>query len=372
MKIYQKYRCCAEICHKINQFFAIWQQKHYVYENDIFSAIFIAGPGTVRTELTLLCLRTYVAPDWNHFYVSSIFVQSFSLKMISGRGQFSVGDQNSSIRIAFWSSGFSKCQEQSCHSHIDDEEEKKPKKEEPSWVKRQRKRTIRSEDHVAGCRMNGDAYGTTVFTCTVCGWETSFQYDDASEPYYYETRSWNREPSPKKKYVWNPWDGVNVRDWLQNDLKVGDSILSKCTEFGLLQGRMLSTMNMKRLKALGFSQTEAEMLLLEIQKKNKQMLYNNDSSQSKGGVLESKTFSCSKSNNDVWINVDIPKWLQNESRLKSSIIHKCIDLNLVNGKVMATMQVEDIIKLGFSENDAKALADAITFKDGKLRVESST
>ena len=290
--------------------------------------------------------------------------------MVSIGSQFSVGDQSN--RLAFWISGFKTCQDRSCCSHNDDDDEqKKSNKNEPSWVvKRQQRGTIRSEDHVAGCRMNGDAYGTTVFTCTLCGWKTSFQYDDASEPYYYETRSWNREASPKKKYVWNPWDGVNVRDWLQYDLKVDHSILEKCADFGLFHGRMLSTMNSKRLKALGFSQTETKMLLLEIQKKNKQMLHNQDVLQSK--VQGSKSFSSAKTSNDVWINVDIQIWLQKESRLKSSIIQKCIDLNLVNGPVLATMQVEDFIKLGFSMNDAKALADAITFKDGKLRVESST
>ena len=43
--------------------------------------------------------------------------------------------------------------------------------------------------------MNGDGYGTEVFTCSSpekCGWSTSFQYDDASDTYYYETRGWSR------------------------------------------------------------------------------------------------------------------------------------------------------------------------------------
>ena len=42
-----------------------------------------------------------------------------------------------------------------------------------------------------GCRMNGDAYGTDVFTCNTCGWKTSFFWDDSSEVYYYETKHWN-------------------------------------------------------------------------------------------------------------------------------------------------------------------------------------
>lgn len=49
------------------------------------------------------------------------------------------------------------------------------------------KQNMKSEDHVAGCRMNGDAYGTTVYTCKDCGWNTSFEYDDAAELYYYGT-----------------------------------------------------------------------------------------------------------------------------------------------------------------------------------------
>jgi hypothetical protein len=45
----------------------------------------------------------------------------------------------------------------------------------------------------AGCRSNGDGYGTDVFTCVTCQWSTSFQYDEASDTYYYETRFWKRE-----------------------------------------------------------------------------------------------------------------------------------------------------------------------------------
>jgi hypothetical protein len=41
--------------------------------------------------------------------------------------------------------------------------------------------------------MNGDAYGTTVFRCSACQWTTSFQYDDASDVYYYETRGWKEQ-----------------------------------------------------------------------------------------------------------------------------------------------------------------------------------
>lgn len=42
--------------------------------------------------------------------------------------------------------------------------------------------------HSAGCRHNGDGYGTEVYRCKQCEWTTSFQYDDASDCYYYEMR----------------------------------------------------------------------------------------------------------------------------------------------------------------------------------------
>ena len=100
--------------------------------------------------------------------------------MVSIGSQFSVGEQSRSIREAFWRSGFSKCQNMSCSSTENGE------------------KTIQSEDHVAGCRMNGDGYGTTVFTCRVCGWQTSFQYDEASEIYYYETEGYKRNPPEPK------------------------------------------------------------------------------------------------------------------------------------------------------------------------------
>lgn len=36
--------------------------------------------------------------------------------------------------------------------------------------------------------MNGDAYGTDEFNCDDCKWSTSFQWDEASDTHYYETR----------------------------------------------------------------------------------------------------------------------------------------------------------------------------------------
>jgi len=52
---------------------------------------------------------------------------------------------------------------------------------------------------VDGCRYNGDAYGSILFRCASpsalekCAWSSVFQYDDASEVYYYETIGWTRK-----------------------------------------------------------------------------------------------------------------------------------------------------------------------------------
>lgn len=54
---------------------------------------------------------------------------------------------------------------------------------------------ITMECHVAGCRHNGDGYGTEVFTCKSCQWSTSFQYDEAGDTYYYEFAR-RRDPPP--------------------------------------------------------------------------------------------------------------------------------------------------------------------------------
>ena len=93
--------------------------------------------------------------------------------MASWGYQFSSGDQTLTNRKEFWRSGFSKC---------------------PVCQKSNIKRVT----EVAGCRHNGDGYGTEVFTCCECSWTTSFQYDEASEDcYYYETRGWRRgSPAP--------------------------------------------------------------------------------------------------------------------------------------------------------------------------------
>eukprot|EP01031_Cornospumella_fuschlensis_P011428 gene11428-13957_t len=47
---------------------------------------------------------------------------------------------------------------------------------------------IQQMHDVVGCRYDGDAYGTDIYTCKDCGWETSYQFDDAASNYYYEMR----------------------------------------------------------------------------------------------------------------------------------------------------------------------------------------
>lgn len=86
--------------------------------------------------------------------------------------QFSSGDQTVENRKIFYNSHFKKC---------------------PNCLKKNPdldKSNIEAKKHTAGCRMNGDAYGTTVFVCLDCKWETSFQWDDSSDDYYYEPKYW--------------------------------------------------------------------------------------------------------------------------------------------------------------------------------------
>lgn len=125
--------------------------------------------------------------------------------MTSWGTQFSTGDQGS--KEEFYITGMCICQ-------------------------RCMKKDIKKDVQPAGCRMNGDAYGTEVFTCNSCGWTTSFQYDDASNPYYYEAKFYEvHNPKPvippqemteelRKKFlrilklVGNGW---NLRTAMQQD-----------------------------------------------------------------------------------------------------------------------------------------------------------
>lgn len=88
--------------------------------------------------------------------------------MASWGNQYSTGDQGNP-KITFWRGGFKTCPQ--CQGE-----------------------KIKSTEVCAGCRHNGDGYGTAEFKCEDCGWHTSFQYDEAAETYYYETRGWDREP----------------------------------------------------------------------------------------------------------------------------------------------------------------------------------
>mmetsp|Transcript_7648 Transcript_7648/g.18415 ORF Transcript_7648/g.18415 Transcript_7648/m.18415 type:complete len:185 (+) Transcript_7648:72-626(+) len=176
--------------------------------------------------------------------------------------QFSTGDQSQSVRETFWASGFRKCPN-NC-SAMNDDGSTKPGGRTNS--------TIVSEDHVAGCRFNGDAYGTTVFRCSSCKWQTSFQYDEASDTYYYETRFWTRpDPNapPKPRH---PWSGVSLRSWLLSHPKLDKAIVDKCLTCGLLlDGPTFGDMTFRHFKALSFTKQEARLLVQVVEEKNKEL-----------------------------------------------------------------------------------------------------
>mmetsp|Transcript_11280 Transcript_11280/g.23086 ORF Transcript_11280/g.23086 Transcript_11280/m.23086 type:complete len:189 (-) Transcript_11280:1937-2503(-) len=183
--------------------------------------------------------------------------------MAAWGSQFSTGDQGN--REEFWRSGFQTCQNSSCQSRKQDP---KPK-------------TIRSEDVPAGCRMNGDGYGTTVFTCSECGWKTSFQYDDASEPYYYETRDFrDTPPIPRPPH---PWDGVSVEEWYFRH-NIDPRIRSKLRPYAL-SAVDLSEMTSPRLKALGLKLDEAQTMVQAIVETRRQL--DNGTYHEKSSILPS-------------------------------------------------------------------------------------
>lgn len=181
--------------------------------------------------------------------------------MVSIGSQFSTGEQNHAIRERFWAGGFKTCQNVLCPSATE------ISVRQELTEKNQMNGSIISEDHIAGCRMNGDGYGTAVFKCSICGWKTSFQYDEASEPYYYETRFWEQYPKPPPPP--HRWDTVNVRSWLQS-INIDPKIISKCTTFGLLHGPTLCDMNKQKLQALTFTKEEAEIVLNAVSEKDKE------------------------------------------------------------------------------------------------------
>jgi len=89
--------------------------------------------------------------------------------MSSWSDQFSEGDQGAGRKI-FFNNYYSRCT--SCKG-----------------------KNIEHKDVCAGCRHNGDGYGTAVYKCRDCGWSTSFLYDESDTPYYYETKKW-KQPNP--------------------------------------------------------------------------------------------------------------------------------------------------------------------------------
>lgn len=171
--------------------------------------------------------------------------------MASCGSQFSTGDQGNA-KEAFWRSGMKQCQNISCSR--DDPKEN----------------TIRSVDHPAGCRMNGDGYGTTVFSCYQCGWKTSFQYDDASEPYYYETRDYRNKPINNKSKPPHPWASIRIEDWYIK-YNIDPRIRSKLRSYAISIEDM-SEMSQKQLNALGLKREEAQSIMKEIARTNHDLM----------------------------------------------------------------------------------------------------
>ena len=95
---------------------------------------------------------------------------------VHGR-EFAKGDQSTQSRRKFWKSGYKSCP--NCNKDL-----------------------IKAAAFSAGCRHNGDGYGTTVFSCEKdgCNWQTSFLYDEGGDgPYYHETRSWAAEEERRRQ-----------------------------------------------------------------------------------------------------------------------------------------------------------------------------
>jgi hypothetical protein len=159
--------------------------------------------------------------------------------MVSIASQFSTGEQSIAIKERFWNSGFSRCQNVSCICA--DKNEK----------------TIQSVSRPAGWRFNGDGYGTGVFTCIGCGWSTSFQYDEASDPYYYETRFFKRSTSlPPPPH---PWASIQVQKWM-HEKRIDPRVQSKLRGFAF-DGSTLADMSQQQLMALGLKEDEAKSVV---------------------------------------------------------------------------------------------------------------
>mmetsp|Transcript_24052 Transcript_24052/g.33611 ORF Transcript_24052/g.33611 Transcript_24052/m.33611 type:complete len:225 (-) Transcript_24052:172-846(-) len=181
--------------------------------------------------------------------------------MAAWGSQFSSGEQSQNVKESFWRSGFSVCQNTSCSS-------RNTNSGDNNWKNKNNKKTIGSKDFPAGCRMNGDGYGTTVFTCAKCNWQTSFQYDDAAEVYYYETQHYKDVPDPPA--VPHLWSSVNLKDWCSQH-HIPQEVQSKLQTYALGKEE-LSEMSVKHFMALGLKTEQARILATAVDKTNNELL----------------------------------------------------------------------------------------------------
>jgi hypothetical protein len=113
------------------------------------SAILLPYPCIKRVLDTAPTVRTGGVPaSAKHGAIVDYYVDL----MGSWGEQYSTGDQGIG-REEFWRSSYTIC---------------------PSCKGKDFKNTV----DCAGCRHNGDGYGTEVYECLTCHWKTSFQYDE--------------------------------------------------------------------------------------------------------------------------------------------------------------------------------------------------
>eukprot|EP01136_Pigoraptor_vietnamica_P045007 Opistho-1_new@22454 len=140
--------------------------------------------------------------------------------------QYSCGDQSEGGRRRFWESGYRTCSGCGVAGNIEEHEDR------------------------AGCRMNGDGYGTAVFTCRSCGWKTSFQFDEAADTYYYETRSWSR--GIKGMAV------TQLMSWLRTN-GYSDKLV-RSIERDAIDGKTFAGLTVAQMTNLGATAEEAKVL----------------------------------------------------------------------------------------------------------------
>eukprot|EP01137_Pigoraptor_chileana_P036824 Opistho-2@33059 len=137
--------------------------------------------------------------------------------------QFTAGDQTLDLRMSLYESWFKECS--LCGADV-------------------------TEDvNCAGCRHNGDGYGTSVFTCDKCGWSTSFQYDEAGDTYFYETRSWKKRLPSKSVSELGEWMAKNRLGHLVEAFRKKG-----------IDGTKLGKMSEKDIAKLGATEREARSL----------------------------------------------------------------------------------------------------------------